>query len=112
MGEIHLEYKDFTDNMNDRIYDLMEIFQKLMYIDNRAKGSYSIKQILPLFDKNLDYKVMPIGDGATAMITWNKLVNNNDGEKEKVRRDLLEYCKLDTLAMVKVLEGLEKEIKK
>jgi hypothetical protein len=107
MAEIHPEYESLVENMNSRIYDLMEIFQKLYYVDNRAKGSYSIKQILPLFDNSLDYKEMNIGDGATAMTTWNKLVNNNDGEKEQVRHDLLEYCKLDTLAMVKVLEGLE-----
>jgi hypothetical protein len=29
-----------------------------------------------------------------------------DGEKQKLRNSLLEYCKLDTLAMVKILERL------
>jgi len=106
MAEIHPIYKDLTDNINSRVYDLMEIFQKLMYVDNRAKGSYSIKKILPIFDKSLNYKEMNIGDGATAMTTWNKLVNNSEGNKEEVRENLLRYCELDTLAMVRVLEGL------
>lgn len=48
---------------------------------------------------------MNIGDGATAMSTWNKLVNKKDGEKKKTRNDLLRYCELDTLAMVKVLKS-------
>jgi hypothetical protein len=110
MGEIHPEYQDLVENMNKRIYDLMEIFQKQLYIDNRAKGSYSIKHILPIFDSSLNYKEMNIGDGATAMTTWSKLVNNSEGDKEEVRNNLLRYCELDTLAMVKVLEGLEKAI--
>ena len=32
----------------------------------------------------------------------------SDTEKQKIRNALLEYCKLDTLAMVKVLEILKK----
>ena len=31
-------------------------------------------------------------------------------EKQKLRNSLLEYCKLDTLAMVKILEKLKKEV--
>jgi hypothetical protein len=107
MAEIYPEYESFIENVNSRVFDLMEIFQKLYYVDNSAKGSYSIKKILPIFDATLDYKAMSIGDGATAMSTWNNLVNKSGGEKEKTRNDLLRYCELDTLAMVKVLEGLE-----
>jgi len=107
MAEIYPEFESFIENVNSRVFDLMEIFQKLYYVDNKAKGSYSIKKILPVFDSTLDYKAMSIGDGATAMSTWNKLVNKNDGEKDKIRNDLLRYCELDTLAMVRVLEGLK-----
>lgn len=110
MAEIYPEYSKFIENVNSRVFDLMEIFQKLYYIDNRAKGSYSIKQILPIFDNTLNYKEMTIGDGATAMTAWNKLVHKGNGEKEKVRNDLLRYCELDTLAMVKVLEGLREVV--
>ena len=34
----------------------------------------------------------------------------NDVEKQKLRNSLLEYCKLDTLAMVKILERLREII--
>jgi hypothetical protein len=32
--------------------------------------------------------------------------SSDQKEIERMRRDLLEYCKLDTLAMVKILERL------
>ncbi len=39
-----------------------------------------------------------------AFVNMSKL---SDTEKQKIRNALLEYCKLDTLAMVKVLEKLK-----
>ncbi|MFV0562898.1 hypothetical protein [Malaciobacter mytili] len=40
------------------------------------------------------------------MNAFANLSKLDDEEKQKIRTSLLEYCKLDTLAMVKVLEKL------
>ena len=36
-----------------------------------------------------------------------EMMFNNVGNKEKIRRDLLEYCKLDTEGMVKIVSKLK-----
>jgi hypothetical protein len=109
MGEIHPEYKEFCEDMNNRLYDLMDIFQKGCYTDPSCKGSYSIKKILPALIPELSYKDMDIGDGATAMTSWYELVYG-DGDKA-IKDNLLKYCELDTWAMVKIYEELVKIIK-
>ena len=40
-----------------------------------------------------------------AFANMSKLIET---DKQKMRKSLLEYCKLDTLAMVKILEILKK----
>lgn len=108
MSEIHQEFNDFCENMNSRLYDLMDIFQKGYYADPLCKGSYSIKKILPALVPELSYKGMEIGDGATAMTSWNKIVYGKDKNinRNEVRENLLRYCELDTLAMAKIYERL------
>ena len=108
MGEIHSEFRDFCESMNNRLYDLMDIFQKGYYADPSCKGSYSIKKILPALVPELSYKGMDIGDGATAMTSWYELVYG-DGDKA-IKDNLLKYCELDTWAMVKIYEELVKTI--
>jgi len=106
MGEIHPQFNDFCLNMNDRMYDLMEIFKKQWYADPKLKGSFSIKNVLPLLVPDLSYKGMEIAEGATAMISWYEMVYGKSADAETIKNNLLKYCKLDTMAMVKIFERL------
>ncbi len=108
MGEIHPEYEEFCENMNERMFDLMEIFRDQLYIDPKIKGSYSIKQVLPLLVPELKYEDLNIKEGASAMINWHEMVY---GTGDDVKDSLLKYCELDTLAMVRIWEEIEKVIK-
>jgi hypothetical protein len=96
--------------MNDRIYDLMDIFRDGYYADPKCKGSYSIKKVLPVLVPELSYKGMEIGDGATAMTSWNDMVYGglSDSERDSIKENLLRYCELDTFAMVRIYEELLK----
>ena len=52
---------------------------------------------------------LEIKEGGTASNTFLSMVNGTfEGDVEETRRQLLEYCKLDTYAMVKILEKLLK----
>ena len=112
MGEIHPEFKELCENMNGRIYDLMDIFQGGYYADPKCKGSYSIKKVLPVLVPELSYHGMEIGDGATAMSSWKEMVFGSLPEIEKVtiKNNLLKYCELDTMAMVRIYEFLVTKI--
>ena len=74
------------------------------------QGSYSIKYVLPSLVPEMEkaYKNLnSIQNGGDAMNAFPKLLTMSPEEKEETRTALLEYCKLDTLAMVEVLKKLK-----
>lgn len=110
--------KDFSKyskkllKIHDNIIDLMIPFQKKHYYTKKMKGSHSIKVVLPALLPKLTYKGMAISDGGEAMNIYATLhLLEDKKEVERIRKDLLEYCKLDTYATVKLLEKLNKVVK-
>ena len=84
-------------------------FKEKYYYHPAMKGSYSIKNVLPALVPELKYDDLAIGQGSVAMIAFENLKNETDLFKMAETRDaLIEYCKMDTYAMVKILEVLEK----
>ena len=103
------EYKNEIQQRIIRIVDLMKPFQEKAYYHPLFKGSFSIKNVLPAIDPELNYYDLPISSGSIAMIAFEKLQTETDIFKIAETRDaLLEYCKMDTLAMVKIFEALKK----
>lgn len=107
LAQLHPEYKDFLLDINNRIYDLMKPFKK-DYLHPEFKGSASIKNVLPVLLPNLSYKDLVIQNGTMAMTQWERSVTEKLSEYElrELRSDLLEYCKLDTFAMVEIYRFL------
>ena len=130
------QYTDLIDNMNNRLWDLMEIFQKNYYLHPDFRGSYSIKKVLPVLVPELTYKNMAISDGSMAMTKWVQMVYGGGitataysdteeyesepvdiaaieidrNQKETIKNDLLRYCELDTFAMVKILDVILEKV--
>ncbi len=72
------------------------------------KGSHSIKNVLPALVPSLSYDKLNIAEGSMASLSFEQLLYETDFFKiSEIRKDLLDYCKLDTFAMVKILEVLE-----
>ncbi|WP_291103995.1 MULTISPECIES: DUF2779 domain-containing protein [unclassified Flavobacterium] len=95
-------------NIIGRLKDLMIPFQKKWYYTPEMKGSYSIKYVLPALVPELSYQDLEIKEGGTASSIFAKMVLGEfQGDIDKTKMDLLEYCKLDTYAMVKILEKLK-----
>lgn len=112
LKELSNQYPDLADHLmdiHDNMVDLMVPFQKKWYYMNEMRGSYSIKYVLPaLFpnEESLDYKVLPIQNGSMAMEIYEVLHTYPKQKIEEIRKALLAYCHLDTLAMVKIWEFL------
>lgn len=103
------KYAKQIEKLFDRVIDLMLPFQKKYYYVPEMKGSYSIKYVLPALVPELSYDNMSIADGGTASLAYESLLTLDDFIKiDEIKKQLLEYCKLDTLAMVRILEKLEK----
>lgn len=110
------QFDDLAEHLmkvHDNIKDLMTPFQKKDYYVPSMRGSYSIKYILPALVPQMEtaYKELSlIHNGGEAMQTYAKLSKMDDTTKEQYRNALLEYCKLDTLAMVEVLKKLKESV--
>ncbi len=76
------------------------------------QGSASIKKVLPALCPNypeLDYDALNLGNGGDASNLLKALAEGTvpSDKIQDLRTDLLAYCKLDTLAMVKIWEVLK-----
>ncbi len=110
--KLALEYEALSSHLlaiHDNIKDLMTPFQQKHYVTPSMNGSYSIKYVLPALVPEMEeaYKELDgVQNGGEAMSAFANMSKLEDDEKEKMRNALLAYCKLDTLAMVRVLEKL------
>src|SRR3989344_4065025 len=107
LTEAYPEHKEWVEAVIKRIGDLILPFRNFDYYNPKQKGSCSIKDVLPaIIGKS--YKDMNINNGGLASVSYFESVFNNVANKEQVRKDLLEYCKLDTEGMVWIVEKLMK----
>ena len=113
MANIHPDFALFLEDINSRIYDLMEIFSQGLYIHPDFHGSASIKKVLPVLVPELTYDDMQIKKGDEASIVWWEMVNGqlDEDEKAKTITAMLEYCELDTLALFRILEKISSDFK-
>lgn len=102
------EMEAYLTLLNERVYDLMDIFKKQYYVHKDFKGSTSIKKVLPVLVPTLTYKELEIRDGGSAAEIWNRLsVGGVTGaEKEKIVQNLKKYCGLDAFAMYAIWKEL------
>jgi hypothetical protein len=82
-----------------------------MWVHPEFNGSSSIKKVLPVAEPGLSYDALAIGDGALASERWFEAVMGEpgavtDAERADILDALAEYCHLDTLAMVRILDHL------
>ncbi len=110
LAETYPDLAEHLMNIHDNMKDLMIPFQKQYYYSEALEGSYSIKYVLPAMcpnDPELDYHALDgIHNGGEAMTAFANLPNHTPEEIATIRKNLLAYCRLDTLAMVKILEKL------
>lgn len=112
MAEMFPDLADFFNELNAHTVDLMKVFSDDLYVHPDFKGKTSIKKVLPVLCPHLRYDLLGIGEGMTATIQWYRAAtwpSLTEDEREKIFRDLDEYCTLDTFAMVEIYRCLQKE---
>ena len=107
MARLFPDYAEFLNDLNERMADLERVFIT-DYVDARFDGSSSIKKVLPVICPALSYEGLGVQDGASAMDAWLKMVSAEGAERDRMAGELLEYCKLDTFAMVEIYKFLVK----
>lgn len=110
MAGLFPDLADHLTSINEGMVDLIEPFKNGFFYRRAMGKSNSIKSVLPaLFpdDAELDYHALEgVHNGGEAMHAYANLVNLPLEERAAVREQLLRYCELDTLAMVRIYEKL------
>lgn len=106
-------YPDLSSSLltiSSNIRDLIIPFIRGQYYSKEMRGSSSIKYVLPaLFpnDPSLDYHTLDgVHNGTEAAATFQSLSTLSPEDQVIKREQLLRYCELDTLAMVRIWERL------
>jgi predicted RecB family nuclease len=104
------EFAEWINAIQSRLFDLLPVVREHSYHPAFA-GSFSIKSVLPALVPGMTYAGMEVANGQQAGVEWEALVHGglDEIERERIRKALLDYCALDTLAMVRLLEKLKLE---
>ncbi len=92
--------------LDERIVDLHPPTRR-HYYHPAMQGSWSIKAVLPTVAPDLRYDALgEVRDGLAAQHAYFEAVKptTSDARRAALRRALLDYCKQDTLALVRLVE--------
>ena len=95
--------------LEDKLIDLHPVIRDYVYHPD-FHGGFSLKYVLNPLVPELTYDDLVIVDGLVASVEIARLLfvaqKISPEERDRVRKDLLDYCERDTWAMVKLLERL------
>ena len=92
--------------INERVFDLLPVMRQYYYHPD-MKGSWSIKNRLSYLVPELRYSNLgEVQDGLMAQNAYFEIMNGqlSEEEREALCLDMLEYCKLDTYAMLAIVK--------
>ena len=92
----------------DRIVDLRPLTER-SYYHPQMMGSWSIKAVIPTIAPELDYGGLgEVQDGTQAQVAYLEAIHPQTApeRRQAIERDLMTYCKHDTLAMVRLAHFL------
>jgi len=107
LGELAQAYPDLAQPIHavaDRLFDLLPL-TRAHYYHPAMKGSWSIKAVLPTVAPDLDYGALgEVQDGTSAQAAYAEIIDPaTPAERRASLTDaLLDYCRLDTLALVRL----------
>lgn len=100
------KYKQHIEALLPRMVDLKLPFQHGWIEIPACRGSASIKVVLPVFIPELSYDDLDIQDGRYASLVYAQFAEQHESMQDVQRQQLLDYCHLDTYAMVRILEKM------
>ena len=113
LAKLFPDHNWWIEDVMERIVDMYEPFGKFYYYNCWQKGSASLKNVLPALT-GISYDEMEISNGQMASIRYLNITflkgekEPDKAQVEKIRKDLLDYCGLDTEGMIFILRELYK----
>lgn len=111
------QYAQRLEEVYSRMIDLSKPFEQGLYYDNRMRGHYSLKSVLPVFNADYSYQDLDIQDGMNAVFAYRHYDRADENEKQLIQHAIRMYCMMDTYAeyvvwhaLLDYLKQLEKEM--
>lgn len=108
LNELAARYTDLAEPLvalTARVVDLHPPTRR-HYYHPAMQGSWSIKAVLPTVAPDLSYQRLDVRDGFAAQTAYLEAIDakTTDARRAALRRALLDYCRQDTLALVRLVE--------
>ena len=98
-----------VEDVTDRMADLLQPFNEFAYHHHMQRGKVKLKTVLPILTDE-DYSDLVVKDGYTANFAYRYLISmavSSAAEGTAALIDnLVQYCTMDTLAMVRIMNEL------
>lgn len=104
LGERYPSLNHPLTAISERIVDLLPIARRYYYHPSQ-QGSWSIKSLLPAVAADLSYDELDgVRDGSMAATAYIEAIHPKTSleRRHQIRRQLLDYCSLDTYALVRL----------
>ncbi|MEK6623459.1 MAG: DUF2779 domain-containing protein, partial [Bdellovibrionota bacterium] len=103
------KYRDELEQIRTKLVDLLPIVRNHVYHPN-FRGSFSLKSVFPaLLPNERGYVGLSIADGGTAQEVLENILFSPEKltlDADQARGALIEYCRQDTLGLLKILKYL------
>ena len=102
------EHAEALADITARLVDALPLVRDHVYHPDFG-GSFSLKSVLPVLVPGMGYEGLEISSGGLASLKLRRLMFESDvplTEREQTREALLQYCAVDTLGVVRLLEEL------
>ena len=109
LAQMELDLAPALEGVMGRLVDLYRLTRE-HYEHPALQGSYSLKNVLPTVDAELDHALLEeVRDGLSAQAAFHEAIaaDTPSERRDELRAGLLEYCGLDTLALVRLAHRLE-----
>jgi len=112
LGEAFPKYSEWVQDTLGMFVDLLNPFKNFWYYHPAQKGSASLKTVLPVLTGK-GYEGLNIANGEDASLAFRRVTYGDvsEEERDRVRKDLEEYCGQDTEGMMRIVNALENIIK-
>jgi len=96
------------DHVEHRMVDLHRLLQQHYYHPN-LRGSFSIKDVIPVVVDGLGYDDLVIKDGSQASLAFCQMTDPGlpAAQRDQLRERLLAYCQRDTEATMRLFQALK-----
>ncbi|MCR5066665.1 MAG: DUF2779 domain-containing protein [Erysipelotrichaceae bacterium] len=102
------EYADKLNSVNARLVDLADPFISGLVYDIRMRGSFTLKTIEEMVDRDHSYHDLDVSNGIEAVEIHRLLEASDDlKDRETYFEQLYKYCGLDSYSLYKVLNWLQ-----